>query len=388
MEYIKELIARVNKFDAPLHERYPELLKKTTGKKILFMSPILNKQGLYRMIFPAVELQVAGKFSCIVSNVVPDNCNLTIDDFNVKIQPELIQWADYVVFAANGQDMASLVPHLKEINPEVKIVMDVDRIYHRLGKNNYASIRFRQGNRLKFFVNNLSAVDIVTFADKMTEDFYLKMLAGTGVRINSRIVPNLLSPHLFAGINFKEERKLKERKTILIISDGDDFDDINSFRQAIEELVSAFPDADIKVLGNCVNFEDKNPLRFVKCEKITYKDLTEYYRQLYDINADICLVPIKKEIVPNYRPYYKLLELASFGVPIVSMNEYPFNHLLVKDSMILLSGNKRGIISSIKYLFFSEEERTKLWKSAQRFVLQNYIFSNPKMFRTYEDLFI
>jgi hypothetical protein len=384
MEYIKELITRVNNFNAPMGERYPELNNaKSDGKtKILFMSPILNKQGVFRMIFPAIELQVSGKFSCIVSNIIPDKCNLTIDDFNVKIQPELIQWADFVVFAANGQDMTPLIAHLKELNPNVKIVMDVDRLYHRLNPSNYSSKRFRVGNRMKMFVNNLTTVDLVTFPDKVTEDYYSKL---TNNSIRAKIIPNLISPHLFTGINFNQERPIKERRTILILADSDDYDDLNNFRDALGNVITNFPDSDVVVFGNCVNFEEKNPFRFLGVKKVTYKDMTDYYKKLWELNADVAIIPVKRE--SYYRPYYKLLELAVFGCPMVSINDYPFNHLLKKDSTILLSGNKRGFISNIKYLFYSEEERQKLLKTAQGFVLQNYIFSNKNMFRAYEDLF-
>jgi glycosyltransferase involved in cell wall biosynthesis len=259
--------------------------------------------------------------------------------------------------------------------------MDVDRLYHTLNPNNYASVRFRVPSRMKNFENNLRLVDVVTFPDRVVEDYYSRLTSGV---IKTKILPNMLSPHIYTGINFNKELPKKPRKVVLIVADQDDFDDINSFRTGVDDLCVKIPEADVVVIGNCVNFEEKNPLRFVKVNYVRYKDMAEYYRKLYEINADVCIIPTKK--LEFYRPYYKLLELASFGIPMVAMNEYPFNHLLGKET-ILLAGQKRTLIDKVKLLLTDADEHSRIKRAAQEFVLGNYIFSNAKMFRAYEELF-
>ena len=66
MEAVKKLMERVNNSKLPINERYPELLINV-GKNILFVSPILNKQGLYRMILPALELRETGRYNTIIN---------------------------------------------------------------------------------------------------------------------------------------------------------------------------------------------------------------------------------------------------------------------------------------------------------------------------------
>lgn len=384
---IKKLFDRVNQFNLPLEERYPELKNSEGRKKIVYISPMYNKQGLYRMILPALELNETKDFRAIVTNIIPNECDKTIDDFNVNIQPDLIRWADYMVFSANGQDMTPLIAHLKSINPKVKVVMDMDRLYHNLNPNNYTSVRFNT-ERLKNLENNIKIVDVTTYSDKLTEDYYIKLC---GSEIKTRIIPNLISSDQFQGIDTNKERglkgrdDLKKRKKILIISDVDDFDDLNSFRDSIDQIVLKIPDAEIVVLGNCLAFETKNPLRYTKFINVKYKDLTTYYQILYDIDADLAIVPVKKQTY--YRPYYKLLELASFGYPIVSMNDYPFNHLLSKDETIYLAGQKKTFIEHIKYLIDDERERKRIRDNAQNYIFREYNFSNKIMLELYYNLF-
>src|SRR3990172_8491172 len=102
---VKKLYDRVNNFNAKPEERYPELADNEPKKRhILYVSPFYNKQGLYRMILPALELNDTGHFVCIVTNIIPDDCTKTIDNFNIRISPLLIKWAHFIVFQANFQD--------------------------------------------------------------------------------------------------------------------------------------------------------------------------------------------------------------------------------------------------------------------------------------------
>ena len=89
MQSVIKLIERVNDAKLPLNERYPELLDE--GRiNILFVSPFFNKHGLYRMILPAMELKETGRFSCIVTNTLQEDHTKVIDDFHVKMIPDLI----------------------------------------------------------------------------------------------------------------------------------------------------------------------------------------------------------------------------------------------------------------------------------------------------------
>jgi len=193
MKQVQELVTRVNQFKKPLEERYPELLVDKPVH-IAYMSPMYRKEGLYRMILPAMELVQHDQFNTIVTNVVPDECTRSIDDFNIKLHFEIIEWADYMVFPATTQNMLPLIKHIKTYNPFVKVCVDVSKVFHNLNDNNYSTVRFRRGNP-RVFENNLRIADLVLFPDKASEDYYNKLL-GNKMKATA-IIPNLLSSYQF-----------------------------------------------------------------------------------------------------------------------------------------------------------------------------------------------
>jgi hypothetical protein len=383
METIKKLMARVNNTKLPIEQRYPEL-KATEGKNILFVSPMLNKQGLYRMILPALELQETGKYNTIISQILEDDYQKIIDDFHIKLVPELIRWADYIVFAANGQNLEPVIKSIKDRNPKVKIVMDMDRNYHALNPNNYTAKKFTV-DKQRNLENNLKLVDFSTYPDFITEEFYKKKI---GLGLKTFILPNLLSPYQFEGFDRTVERpKDKDGKyRILLMADPDDFDDINSFRDTVNDVMIRVPESKVYVLGNSILYENKNPLRFINYTRVPYDNLLDYYKIIWNMNPDLAIIPVKKQAF--HRTYYKILELGAFGIPMVSMNEYPYNHLLKKDVHVLLSGQKKTFVSAVRSAIDSPEIRAKLSEYAKNYVTQKYTFINGDMMASYMKAFI
>ena len=393
METIKALMERVNDTKLPIEERYPEL-KATEGKNILFISPILNKMGLYRMILPALELMEYGKepgkqkYNTIINQILPDDGQKIIDDYHIKIVPELIRWADYAVFAANGHNLESLFKQLKGINPKIKLVMDIDKNYHALNPNNYTAKKYTI-DKQRNLESNLRLVDFSTYPDKATEDFYRKKVGGLSEENNMKtfILPNLLSPFQFEGIDWKAERsKDKDGKfRILVMGDSDDYDDLNSFRDTINDVMIRVPESKVYVLGNSFYYENKNPLRMINYTRVPYNDMTEYYKIIWNMNPDLAIIPLKKQSF--YRTYYKLLEFGVFGIPMISMNEYPYNHLLQKDVHILLSGQKKTFVQNVRAALDNPESRQKLSGYAKNFIRDKYSFLNENMISAYFRVF-
>jgi hypothetical protein len=383
MESIKKIMDRVNNPKLDLETKYPEL-RMNIGKNILFVSPMLNKQGIYRMILPALELKETGRFNTIISQIIPEDSKKTIDDFHIKLVPELIRWADFAVFSANGQNLEPVLKKIKEINPKIKIIMDMDRIYHALNPNNYTAKRFTI-ERQRNLESNLKLVDLSTYPDKVVEDFYKKKI---NMNMRTAILPNLLSPYQLEGIDMKAKRSIdKDGKfRVLIMSDADDFDDINSFRDTINDIMVRVPEAKIYVLGNSIMHENKNPLRFVNYTRVPYEDMTSYYKILFNINPDLAIVPIKR--MAYYRTYYKILELGLFGIPTITLNEYPYNHLLKKDLHVLMSGQKKTLVSNVRSVIDNLEMREKLGRYIRQFVTEKYSFLNNDMMASYLKVFV
>ena len=229
----------------------------------------------------------------------------------------------------------------------------------------------------------MKLVDMGVFPDRASEDYYKALL---GSHLRTAIIPNLLSTIQFDGLDKVEVKKDEEEKRrILIVADRDDWDDINSSRSLYDEINAKLPQTKIMVVGNCLNYENKNPLRYARYKHIRYPDLTKYYKTLYEIGAEICIIPVKKQTY--YRPYYKLLEVAGLGIPMCSIDDYPFNHLLAKNETILLATQKGKFIRNVQLLLQNEEERQRIGKTSQKFILSKYGYGNKDMVKIFFDVF-
>lgn len=386
---VKELYERVNNFSSSLDKRYPEVAlsksKKGRQPNILFMSPMLNKQGLYRMIFPSLELNANGNFNCIITNIIPEDPTKSIDNFNVPVKPELIQWADYVVFPTTTQRLNRIMADIKKLNPNVKVFMDVDRNYHKINPNNYLFSRYKP--YMRQIEDNMLYADAVLFPDRMVEMYYQTLLQNKIKR--AIIVPNLLSRFMLDGIDFNGKRELEgvdpNKKKILIMCEQDDYDDLNFFRDMIDNLTLNIPSAEVVVFGNYLTFNEKNPLKYTRYTQIKYQDMFTYYQLLHKINADVAVVPLKREVF--YRPYYKLLELCSFGYPVFTMNAYPFNHLLQKDVSVFINPQKKSLVNNVDRMLDDKSERMRIMDNAQKHVFKEFAWFNSKMLEIYYNVF-
>lgn len=373
MQTVVNLMQRVNNSQLSLKERYPELYD-LDKKNIVFVSPFFSKHGLYRMILPALELMETKQFSCIITNILPEDNTKTIDDFSIKLIPEVIRWADYIVFQANGQDMTGLIKNLKDINPKIKVVLDIDRNYHALNPNNYTTKKYTVA-KLRNLEKNLTLVDFSTYPDKVTEDFYIKKV---GIPIKTKILPNLLSPFQFEKISQIEPVPPTDKKLrILLMSDQDDFDDINSFRETINQIQVRVPESKIYVMGNSLSYDTKNPLRLVTYVRVPYQDMGEYYKVIKRVSPFAAIIPCKKQAF--FRNYYKILELGAFGIPIIAMNEYPYNHILKKDTHVMLAGQKKTFIENLRTIVDNPETKKRIGDNAQLFVQEKYSWNNTTM---------
>ena len=381
MQTISKLMERVNNSQLTLKDRYPELYDMDK-KNIVFVSPFYNKHGLYRMIMPALELMETKRFSCIVTNILPEDHTKTIDDFNVKLIPEIIRWADYIVFQANGQDMAGLIKTLKGINPKIKIALDIDRNYHALNPNNYATKKYTV-EKLRNLEKNIAQVDFSIYPDKQTETFYLKK---TGLPLKTKILPNLLSPFQFEGMSQIVPVPATDNKLrIMLMADQDDFDDINSFRDTINQIQIRVPESKVYVIGNALTYDTKNPLRLANYVRVPYQDMGEYYKLIKRMNPFAAIIPGKKQAF--FRSYYKPIEIGAFGIPIIAMNDYPYNHILKKDIHVMLAGQKKTFIENVRTLVDNPEMRARFSTNVQAFVHEKYSWTNPTMSNYWQEAF-
>jgi glycosyltransferase involved in cell wall biosynthesis len=81
------------------------------------------------------------------------------------------------------------------------------------------------------------------------------------------------------------------------------------------------------------------------------------------------------------------MEAGAFGIPILAMNEYPFNHILKKDTHIMLAGQKKTFIENLRTLVDNPETKKRLSHNLQLFIQEKYSWNNPNMAKFWMEAF-
>ena len=109
-------------------EKYP--MDPRDGKlHVLYVSPLLNGTGYYRMLAPMMELNKTKTHAALASSLHKWNFTKEFNDYDNPVDRRLIEWADFVVFPTILSDATYIVHSFKKIKPELQLVMDLDCYY-------------------------------------------------------------------------------------------------------------------------------------------------------------------------------------------------------------------------------------------------------------------
>jgi hypothetical protein len=158
MRTIKELQLRLNPKNS-FNERYD--IAQDDKIHLLYVSPMLNATGYYRMITPAIEINKTDTHKAIITSIEVNDFSRKLSDFVNQLDERLIAWADYIIFPSLFSDVSYLMQAIKTLNPTVQLVMDVDRNYFAVPISIPLSRKLTQ-EKLKCFENNLGLMDLVT----------------------------------------------------------------------------------------------------------------------------------------------------------------------------------------------------------------------------------
>lgn len=140
MRQLLQLYKEVQQED--FSKAYPLYKEKGTKVNVLYVAPFLNGTGYYRMLLPLLELNQTTTHRAIVTDIRKWNFAKEFDDYISPIDPDLIIWADYLVFPTLFTDITtpypdmdkSLIELIKSYNKNVVLVMDIDSNIHEFSE--------------------------------------------------------------------------------------------------------------------------------------------------------------------------------------------------------------------------------------------------------------
>ncbi len=384
MRTVRELQARlhpINKFQ----EKYN--IEPDDKIHILYVSPTLNATGYYRMIAPALEINKTDTHKAIITGIENNDFSRKLSDFVSVLDEQLIIWADYIIFPALFSDVSYLLQAIKILNPQVQLVMDVDRNYFALPVSVPLSRKLTQ-EKLKCFETNLGLMDLVTVANVSFQNFLQKLIAD---RLPESNVLVQYLPSLVSKFGYEEMPPLKrnssEKLRIGFIKPTEE--DLLSLKEVLFKMRATLEkDIQFVCLGKPhYSKEGDILLKEIDCELHDTVSFTDYFEKLNNLRLDIALLPAKEGLFNKHQNTQLFTELSVFGVPTITSIHHSAKSILKEGETGLLASEAPEWIENIELMVKDSETRARLGRNALKWAwrFQSY---NTKNIELLTEIFI
>ena len=394
---------------------YPLYDPDDSKTRVLYVAPFLNGSGYYRMILPALELNRTDTHTALVTSMRKWDFSKSFDDLEHRIEPDLIRWADYIVFPAmytNLQDdsvQPSFPESIKTLNPDVQLVIDLDTSFHHFpeqhpGYEKLNDAEHALGNieqRQQALLQNISGMDVVTGVTDALLDDLDERLEASHPNADPRLEfwPNLLSPYGYEHLG-----ELKKNKSPLVhiglVGNYSTSYDLLTIREVLHELQQRFDDKiELFVFG--WNGKQKNgekafgDLRFHSFRSVNFVDDTVkgrlkkgYFSTLYDLQLDIALLPMA-DLPYNTvgKSPVKYLELSAMQVPVVASDLPPYRETIVDGVTGYLASGPEEWVEKTARLIKDTRHRQEIGQRAFRHAWKHYSY-NTNNLEVLQDIFL
>lgn len=384
MRTIKELQQRLkpnNSFQA----RYN--IEPDDKVHLLYVSPTLNATGYYRMIAPALEINKSQSHKAIITSIEKNDFTRKLSDFVNQLDERLITWADYIIFPALFSDVGYLLQAIKTLNPQVQLVMDVDRNYFALPVSIPLSQKLTQ-EKLNSFETNLGLMDLVTVANVSFQKFLQRLIAD---RLPETNVLVQYLPSLVSKFGYEEmpplKRNTSEKLRIGFIKPTEE--DLLSLKEVLFKMRATFKD-DIQFvcLGKPHSSKEGDLLlKEVDCEIHNSVSFTDYFEKLNSLTLDIVLLPAKEGLYNRHQNIQSFLELSAFGIPVIASIHHLTSKLISDGENGFIAGEVPDWVELIKSLIKNESDIKRVAKNALKASWRNYSY-NSKTLNSLAEIFI
>ena len=130
MRQVLDLINNFKKDEQSIDFINSQFDEPHTNKNVLFVSPQLNGRNFYKYIMPYILLYEYDIMGTAIIGLDKFKQNNEYDFTKIPLYSKQILWADFIVFPFSIQNLSPLYENIRYINPEVKIVYNVDFNYY------------------------------------------------------------------------------------------------------------------------------------------------------------------------------------------------------------------------------------------------------------------
>jgi hypothetical protein len=161
-------------------------------KNILFVNPQLSSRHLYKMIIPYFAMRSENVVTAITAISKYDPEGQLLGGKEVDLKPHMIEWADFIVFPFTTQPLVSeIYQMIRSVNPNTKIIYQVDFNYYELSSKNPYRIIFDEPSVLSSVEDNIYFADFVLVSNTAFQSYLLKKLESVVKEKYDNVIPNV-----------------------------------------------------------------------------------------------------------------------------------------------------------------------------------------------------
>lgn len=406
MKQVLDLINNFKKDEQSIEFINNQFEESHFSKNVLFVSPQLNGRNFYKYIMPYIllyEYDVMGTAMIGMDKFKPNN---EYDFTNIPLYSKQILWADYIIFPFSVQNLSPLYENIRYINPEVKIVYNVDFNFYLLGKTHPLHDKFNNEETISVLEDNIFFADLCLttnmelskylakkFSDELNETKYKGIesnveIATLPLLIDEPLImenieqskPAPTTPPTPATENSEKVEPASESLKIGIIASNYTWEDLNSYKEQLKEAQEKFGDKvtfhvigydgiDLKTKKNCF------PTDF-KFEYIKPCTIIHYYKQLKSLELDLVFIPLRKnDFNETSENYNKMLEAGLFNIPVMVSDIFPYNQIIKDAENGIILKNKKDFVLKLEHFLTAKDELKRIGLGANQFIKENFLYS-------------
>jgi glycosyltransferase involved in cell wall biosynthesis len=323
--------------------------------------------------------------------------NKEYEEVNIPLTSREILWADYIVFPFTNVAMKDAYEQLKLINPDLKIVFNVDFNYYQLSKKHPLHESFSSAEVISNIEDNIfySDLTIVTnsklstfLVDKFTKELNESKYKDEVSKVEIGMFP-LLIDELVIMENVEldvPELTEEEKKPLRVGMIGTNYtwEDLNSYRDLFKEVQEKMKDKVKFILFGFDGIDHKTqkscfPKGF-EFEHVKPCTIVHYYKQLRNLQLDILFIPLRhNEYNMTSENYNKFLEAGIFKTPTMVYDIFPYNEIVKNGQTGIILKKKKEFVERIEFFEKNRDELKRMGDNAYTLIQDNFIYHKDNL---------
>jgi glycosyltransferase involved in cell wall biosynthesis len=357
-------------------------IKKSSSEivRLLYVAPLLNSDGYYRMILPYLELGRATGFETRVTSVSKWDFTKTFKIGEDTLREEEIRWADYIIFPMLMEDYTYLFQAIRVLHPKVYLVMDITRQIHTIPKAHVDHEIYNKYDQEQLLRNMVQMNMLTTPIDQLCKIYRYWLNAYGLSQVEIFLLPSLISLIGFEGISSisKPQNDVVRVGMIGTVKDAKDFKYYLPLFKRIKEKYKS--KVELVIFG----WDGKYPSGYepLKGIEITFHksvSFLNYYITLKKLHLDILLIALRPLNYYVYANTIKFLEAAAIGIPVIALANSSFNNEINDGENGLLAWRLPEWESALIRLIDEPDFRKTIGQNAKKWVWKNRSYTQENI---------